>query len=549
MLKLQKIIITVIFISIILLLSCCDIIDSILGDGDNGDLNQLQEQSLNTVISLQDGASVLADDLFSNGIDTLSVIDSLANFFLSDTSVQEVLADSEGVAIDYKNGISGGIFVGRYILDVVNDANPPGNLDPFIEDSELEKPLVNSYSTVPINRKSIIFDGAYPQFHDSVDEIIKEANNSFAKIGIESFKKYLSSEAKIEVLSTLDQYGIIHLGGHGWRKRYEAGVIEKYVTYLMTGDKVSINTTFGDLWNDILEKNVIIVKDYKTKENRYWVSPKFVADRNDFHGKNTFIYGGFCSSARRWLKEMVNNTGAKEMVAYKYSVKSNWEEFWAIKMYKRMCDIDYTEPLEIGDCIYGIINEPNGYSYFGGANRVHMVTYNQAGRNLTFWENELLNGKIEFYIDDAEFIRSDGSSFTGDLKETLYLNDAQGVFGNNYFNGTYSYESLGRTFSGNIRITFIDNPESINIHLDNTMFFQSNFGFGKVTFDYTVDYNGIPYEGLDANSNNFIYTETGTSVSKINLTWKETNSQYVQNLGSYSCGNDAYINVSLNRRK
>ncbi len=546
--------ITSILLIILILLfnSGCDLIDTFIsdltGNYDDKDLLEKQEQALNTVINLQDNASDIVDNLFSSGIDTLGVIDSLANFFLKDTSIQAVWPDSEGVSVEYKNGIEGGIFLRRYFPDVINDPNPPTELDPFIDDNELSKPLLNSFSTVPINRKSIIFDAAYPQFSNSVDEIIKQANIGFSKVGIDHFDQYLGYNAKIEILSSLDQYGIIHLGGHGWRKRYEAGVIEKYITYLMTGDIVSINTTFGELWNDLLKKNVIIAKDYKTKENRYWVSPKFVSDRNDFHGKNTFIYGGFCSSARRWLKEMVSSAGAKEMVAYKYSVKSNWEEFWAIKMYKRMCDIEYTEPLEIGDCIHGIINEPYGYWYFDGMDRVHMVTYNQAGRDLTFWEKELLEGRIEFNIDDAEFTRSDGTKIYANLNEVLYLNGANGVFGHSRFSGAYSYESLGRTFSGYISLRFKEDPDRMDILLDNTMFYQSNFGFGTVTFDYTMEYNDIPYVQLNPTNSYFDYGEDGTNVSKINVTWKETNSQYVQDLASYSCGSDSYITVSINRK-
>jgi len=543
--------INLLIISLVFLFSGCDLVDTFIsdltGNYDDDDISKLQEQSLNTVISLQDNASSIADNLFTSGMDTLDVIDSLSIFFLNDTSTQSVWPDSEGVSVEYNNGIEGGIFLRRYVPEVINDPNPPSELDPFIDDNELSKPILNSLSTVPINRNSIIFDAAYPQFSNSIDEIIKQANIGFSKVGIDHFNQYLGQDAKIEILSSLDQYGVIHLGGHGWRKRYNTGVIEKYVTYLMTGDNV--NTTFGELWNDILEKNVVIAKDYKTKENRYWVSPKFVADRNNFHGKNTFIYGGFCSSARRWLKEMVSNAGAKEMVAYKYSVKSNWEEFWAIKMYKRMCDIDYTEPLEIGDCIHGIINEPYGYWYFNTMKRVHMVTYNQAGRDLTFWENELLDGRIEFNIDDAEFTRSDGSKIYANLNEVLHLNGAKGAFGQNRYSGTYSYESLGRTFSGYISFKFEENPDRLDIFLDNTMYFQSNFGFGTVTFDYTMEFNDLPYIDINQTNSYFDYGEDGTSVSKINVTWEETNSQYVQNLESYSCGNDAYITVSVNRRE
>jgi hypothetical protein len=317
----------------------------------------------------------------------------------------------------------------------------------------------------------------------------------------------------------------------------------------MTGEKVELNKTYQDLWSDILQQNVIIVKDYHTRENKYWVSPKFVTDRNDFSGKNTLVYGGFCYSIRSWAKEIVNNAGAKQYVGYRYQVKSNYEEYWAIKMYTAMCDVSYSEPLEIGDCIYDIVNGDTGYHYYLNSNPVHMLIYNRAGSDLTFWENELLDGRIEFNIDDAEFTRTDGSKINTNLNEVLYLNGAKGVFGHNRYTGTYSYESLGRTFSGYISLKFKENPDRLDIYLDNTMSYQSNFGFGTVTFDYTMEFDDIPYMQLNPTNSYFDYGEDGTSISKINITWKETNSQYVQNLTSYNCGSDSYITVSLNRRE
>lgn len=541
----------VVLVSIfIFILSSCDIIDSIIDGNETVELNEKQEQALTTVLTLQDYASDIMGNLFTSGMDTMTVIDSLANFFMSDTSIQNVWADSEGVEVDYKNGISGGIFVGRY-NPIEMYGPPPDTLISVLSDDDLQKPFYKYNSVVPTVKKSIIFDGAYPQFKVSADLIINAANSGFSKVGIEPFTQHLDSNATIEVLSTLDQYGIIHIAGHGWRKRKSDGFAEDKVTYLLTGEKAELNKTYGELWNDILEKNVIIVKYGHKKENRYWVSPKFVSDRNDFHNKNVFIYSGICSGARGgWMKEMVKNAGAKIMVAYKYSVKSNWEEFWVIKVYNRMCDIELDKPLKIGDCINTIINEPYGYHYFRNFKAVHMVTYNTAGRDLTFWETDVLNGKVEYFLDIAEFKRTnDASPFTANLEEVLYLNDVNGIFSNNVFNGNYSYQSLGRTFSGNVEITFIDNPESINIHLDNTMSYQSNFGFGTVTFYYTVDYNGIPYEGVDNNSGQYKYSESGSSVSKINITWQETNSQYTQDLISYTCGDNAYITVAVDKRE
>lgn len=159
---------------------------------------------------------------------------------------------------------------------------------------------------------------------------------------------------------------------------------------------------------------------------------------------------------------------------------------------------------------------------------------------------DILNGKVEFFLDKVVTDRRD----TGGIKEVINLRDVSGVFSNNVYNGSYWYQSLGRTFSGNVKITFIDNPESINLHLNGKYTYQSLFGFGTVTFRYTVDYDGMPYKGLEGEYVKYhVYSENGSTVQKINVSWSETNSQYTENLISWDCGDGAYIRVEVDKRE
>ncbi|NHZ85601.1 MAG: hypothetical protein GWP19_06945 [Planctomycetia bacterium] len=534
-------------LTFILILSSCDIIDEIMGGGDNSDLTAQQEQALTTVLTLQDDASDILDNLFIAGMDTFLVIDSLASFFLSDTSIQDVWPDSDGVAVEYKNGISGGIFVGRFNPPTIS-GSPPDTSIIGLPDDDLQKPLSNNNSLSPKIKKSIYFDGAYPQFKVSADKIIEAANKGFTKVGIAPFVKYQGSKATLDVLSTLDQYGIIHISGHGWYRRVLVGSKAKRITYLLTGEVADLNTINGDIWQEILDKNIIVAKH--NGENRYWVGPKYISDRNNFHDNKVFVCNGFCYGlTRAWRVEIVKNAGASVLIGYKVRVPSTWDEKWAIKMYTIMCDTELNMPKTIRDCLNEIYKGIGGYTYYLDG-IVHLNYAYTAGAGYTFWENELLNGSVRFFLDTAVFGRStDPIPITANLEEVLYLNDANGSFSNNVFNGNYSYQSLGRTFSGNVKITFIDNPESIDVYLDNKMSYEASLGYGTRVFEYTVGYSGIPFEGVDSNSGKYIYSESGSSVSKINVTWRETNSLYIETLTSYTCGTDAYIKVAVDKRE
>ncbi len=149
------------------------------------------------------------------------------------------------------------------------------------------------------------------------------------------------------------------------------------------------------------------------------------------------------------------------------------------------------------------------------------------------------NGSLRFKLDNVVTDKSSSRA----IEEAL-------SFGG--YNGSYYYENLGRTYSGTVGITFIDNSESINFHLNGQYTYQSLFGFGEVTFKYTVDYNGIPYTGLEGV--NHVYSVTGSAVQNGYFTWSETNwggtnDESIDNLISYNCGADAYIRVEVNKRE
>jgi len=535
-----------------LILAGCDIIDSIMGNNTN--LTDEQEQALTTVLVLQDSASEIMDDLFVAGMDTLSVIDSLANFFLADTSIQDVWPDSEGVLVDYNSGISGGIYIGRYISEEIFDQQSD-TLTTLLDDNDVGKKLYKHNSVTPINKTSIIFDGSYPQFKNSVDPIIAEANSGFAMIGISPFVQKLGSEATIEVLSTLDQYGIVHLSGHGWYRRKTNGIIDRKVTYLLTGEKALLNKTYGELWDELLEKNVVIGCYGNKKENRYWVSPKFVSNRNNFNNKNVFIYSGICSGARGWMKEMVTNSGVKCMIAYMYSVKSNWEDFWARKMYRRMCDIGYTEPYKIGECINEIVNEQYGVHYFRGK-KVHMVRYNRDGSDLSFWEFEppLSFSSIRFeYVLDTYW---NPSCFATDYADNEYFELDQYALLVSPINLTI--EKIGNTYSGawdaiyswgdrwhTGSILFILNNEKTKATLLNLNFAEVNAD-GKWN-EYNISLNDIDCSYSDtAISLGIKNEETCSHITQFDLwqdCWTYTNGDGISNLTSVGCSQSETANT------
>ncbi len=465
-----------IFVILSILLYSCNLIDDPSETEDNSDLADPKEQALTTVVSIQDNASDIMYNLFSSGVDTLAVIDSLAKFFLSESDIQNVWADSEGVSVEYSNGISGGIFVGQFKQPII-EGSPPDSFMIELTDEDIHKNLHKYNSSTSNNKKSVFFDGGYTEFKKYDDPVINSANNSFAKVGIAPFVKYLDKDATLSALSTLSDFGFIHLTGHGWYRRKSSGFAADKVTYLLTGEVPDINKIDGDIWQDILDKKIIVVTH--KNENRYWVSPKFISDRNSFHNKEVFVYNGICYGGRAaWRREMVTNAGASAFVGIKYQVEASWETEWAKEMYATMCDTEWDEPVTIIECLSDIVNGYHGYysSSFYDNYWISVHLTMQGDRGYAFWEKELEIDWVYVYVwieDPLGRIRKSWS-YNGDWRDLEYRSlsfshsCSNGSKINNVYSGVFNYDNPnGRKVRGDFQITFGDEyNDPINFHID-----------------------------------------------------------------------------------
>ena len=186
-------------------------------------------------------------------------------------------------------------------------------------------------------------------------------------------------------------------------------------------------------------------------------------------------------------------------------------------------------------------------------NTKHDKTKNYQSKNRVNLKMEIVSGmtsgSVEFYLDQVVFKRDDQNQpYTDKLEEVLHLHHLTGSLNNNVYSGSYYYKSLGRTFSGDVRITFQQDPERLDLHLDHHMSFKGSLGFGERKYHYTVDYNDLPYEKFESWSGNWIYYQSGSSVSKMSISWEEKNNYYTQELKSINCGSSAYIRVAVDAK-
>lgn len=98
---------------------------------------------------------------------------------------------------------------------------------------------------------------------------------------------------------------------------------------MLTGEIAEPGKTFGEYFADILAKGIIIASykpdpDGDKRENQYWVSPKYVSERNTFPEDEIFLYLGICNAGRGyWRTELGKKNGISVIVGYNWSVYSH----------------------------------------------------------------------------------------------------------------------------------------------------------------------------------------------------------------------------------
>ncbi len=160
--------------------------------------------------------------------------------------------------------------------------------------------------------------------------------------------------------------------------------------------------------------------------------------------------------------------------------------------------------------------------------------------------------EVDVFLDNVQYSTSDGNVNNGE-----FIGDFTSIAGTSSFSDSiYStiFDNppvLGQTIRGDMSITFLDDPRSVNVHVYQTRVWDNITGSHGQLFE--IDGNGIPFNksytddftelGVDE------YYESGSSVNRIIVDFVET--QRIDNvikrtdLTSYSCGARSFIKVKV----
>jgi hypothetical protein len=249
-------------------------------------------------------------------MDSLEAINQLQQFFLADSSVTFATIGSQGIAVQYSNGMRGGIFINPD--DEFGEDEPDMELLPKMASSGLnEKSFVNS-------KKAIFLNPSYWDRMDNANGVIASYNLNLPRAGFSLQKIYKGMDASVDRFTELKGFGLIHIYSHGWPWPDNEDIAD---VYMMTGEKVN-ETTTPKYWQDIIKGNLITVIKAETssgvKEFVYCISEKFIASHNDFSKDTILFYGGFCYSHLGSWPELKNTFANGDYFGFSWRVRTSW---------------------------------------------------------------------------------------------------------------------------------------------------------------------------------------------------------------------------------
>ncbi|MGD9142079.1 MAG: hypothetical protein PVJ42_11115, partial [bacterium] len=326
------------------------------GDGGGtGPSGETETAAINSATALQEDCFALLEDLFAV-MDTASAVDSVVKVFRADSTVAMADTNSQGIYVEYKCGMRGGI-----ILDYRDDPVGPGPSPPGPPDGAGRggkwlgrarhageaRGGLTALGSVPADKRTVILNPHYYERDEYTDLIVETYDEYFPVPGFYEPETYFNEECRLEKFTFLESYGIVHLYSHGWAWPSDSYIV---TVYMMTGETVNERTS-NIYWRDITEGDVPLV--IGPHGHKYFISPDFVAKWNNFEADTTLIYGGFCYSMLGGWGGALVDAGAGGYFGFNWSVYTNWNAGWAISLFTEMSDTLRIHPMTTVGWLYG----------------------------------------------------------------------------------------------------------------------------------------------------------------------------------------------------
>lgn len=469
----------------------------------DGEWTQEDEKGYEDLVILQKQANqTLTTYLLSQ--DTATALASLAQWFLSDPSVDWAEPGSQGVMVQYKSGLRGGIVIDGE--DSTNTVNLWNSSSTLINQNE------HDFKSIPNKKQGIFINPHYLERVTHTLSILNTYNAHVYKV-LESHVTYLDTACKLDLFTTLDDYGYIHIYSHGvaWPKKQAIAEV-----YLMTGQKPDPLTT--EKYSEQVKSGDIITMYFRGIDRTvYCISPAFIENFNDFSKDTILFYGGFCFSYQGNWPYLSDKFADGAYFGYTWRVQTAKNANWAKSLFRYMADTLAVTPWTTEKWMTATPEIPKEY-FDNGDQKWVRVNYN-GDAELTLWDKDSIKILIQSTETDGAPISVPGSSntdytftclvegaevqflhFTWDFGDGSALQEA---YQDNQM--SHSWSAAG-TYPLHVRVMDIDSEKllaeaTINVIVEQSISYLNQYTSNKTT--YSLNYSLPSTSEISASSTGF----------------------------------------------
>jgi len=316
------------FFIVFLLLNACKPSDPELNDT----WSEASEQYCEQVLNLQDEIGADFEDWLLT-MDSLDAVEKAYKSFISNEFVESATISSQGISVQYDNGMRGGLFISTKD-DKTQETGIMQAENNSVFKSDGLKSLVNK-------RKMILINPHYYERSYFTDQIFDITSSNISRAGYELSAFYKNTEAKVDRFTELSGYGIIQIYSHGWAWPKEKNITD---VYLLTGETAN-TTTSKKYWSELKTGNIPIMKI--AGANKYLISPEFIHKYNDFSKDTVLFYGGFCYSFLGDWPDIIESFADGAYVGFDWSVYTFRNANWAVNSMAMMSDTSKATPFTL----------------------------------------------------------------------------------------------------------------------------------------------------------------------------------------------------------
>lgn len=357
---------TILALIILSVITACEKTEDELPDG----WSEEDKASYEQAIGLQEQIGNNLDNWLQT-MDSMSAIEQAYQSFLASEYVSSATINSQGITVQYANGMRGGLFINP--KDEISETEEQMSLGPIVSEDDNFKSLVNQ-------RKMILINPHYFERSFYTDQVYSHSRNNLRKVNIDLSTFYKNTEATVDIFTQLSGFGIIQIYSHGMAWPKQENITD---VYLLTGETAN-ETTSKKYWSELKEGNIPVMK-IKGRHNNYFVSPQFIADNNDFTNDTILFFGGFCYSFLGGWPDIVEGFGDGAYMGYDWSVYTFKNANWSVNSIFNLSDTTANQPKTLNDWF---VNSEIEKSYYSEINNRTVSIHYAGDGNLKLWDKE-----------------------------------------------------------------------------------------------------------------------------------------------------------------